>query len=129
MKKLLKISCGLGLLLASAACTVVTPPPVYHRMPYPTPGQIQTNNQQVQQVQDAPIVTNVAPPPVYEEVITVAPAPGYIWIGGAWFWEGGRHIWHPGYWSAPRVGFYWVPHRWEHVGVSWNFRVGHWGRH
>jgi len=26
------------------------------------------------------------------EVVGVAPTPGYIWIGGAWFWEGGRHV-------------------------------------
>ena len=39
-------------------------------------------------------VTEVAPPAPQYEVVGVAPAPGYIWIGGAWFWEGGRYGWH-----------------------------------
>ena len=34
-------------------------------------------------------VTDVAPPAPQYEVVGVAPSPGYIWIGGAWFWEGG----------------------------------------
>src|SRR4029077_6672436 len=36
-------------------------------------------------------VVAVAPPPPREEFIGVAPAPGYIWIGGYWGWTGGRH--------------------------------------
>src|SRR5580658_9370343 len=57
-------------------------------------------------------VSDVAPPPPQEEVIGVAPSPGYFWIGGVWFWEGGQHVWHPGRWQAPRAGYRWVPHHW-----------------
>ncbi len=48
----------------------------------------------------APVVVYDAPPPppAEVEVVPVAPYPGMIWIGGAWFrgprgWE-----WHRGYW-------------------------------
>jgi hypothetical protein len=47
------------------------------------------------------VVAYDAPPPVRYEVVGVAPAPGYFWVGGAWFREGGRYAWHPGYWQAP----------------------------
>lgn len=54
-------------------------------------------------------VVMTAPPVPQAEVIGVAPAPGYIWIGGFWNWVGGRHVWVQGHWSAPRPGFYWEP--------------------
>src|SRR5438132_11386320 len=55
-------------------------------------------------------VTEVAPPAPEYEVVGVAPAPGYIWIGGAWFWEGGSDDWHSCRWDAPRPVFRWVTH-------------------
>ena len=79
----------------------------------------------------APFVGEVVatPPPVPQaEVIGVAPAPGYIWIGGFWNWVGGRHVWVPGRWEAPRPGYYWEPHAWVHVGNGWHLREGHWAR-
>lgn len=33
-----------------------------------------------------PVVAYEAPPPVRFEVVGVAPAPGYFWVNGAWFW-------------------------------------------
>jgi len=76
----------------------------------------------------APIITDVAPPaPQYEEV-GIAPAPGYFWISGVWIWEGGRHVWHPGHWSAPRDGYTWVPHQWHRAGNQWRMDGGHWQR-
>jgi hypothetical protein len=79
-------------------------------------------------VYDDVAVVDTAPPPPREELIGVAPYPGYFWISGVWFWEGGRHAWHPGYWEAPRPGYRWVPHRWERVGNSWHLRSGGWRR-
>jgi len=67
-----------------------------------------------------------APPPPRYEVIGVAPAPGYFWIGGAWFFEGGRYQWHPGRWSAPRPGYSWVAHSWTHEGNAWHMHPGRW---
>ena len=63
------------------------------------------------------VVTSEPPPPVVETV-TLAPEPGVVWIGGAWFWEG-RWIWHAGHWGRP-------PHRgavW--VGPRHVYRGGH----
>jgi len=71
----------------------------------------------------------VAPPPVREEIIGVAPAPDYIWIGGYWGWNGNRHEWVQGHWSAPRSGYRWVPHRWEQEGSRWHLHEGHWEQH
>ena len=80
-------------------------------------------------VYDDVAVTEVGPPPPQQEVYGVAPGPGYFWIGGIWFWEGGRHVWHPGHWEAPRAGYRWVPHHWDHVGNAWHLRGGRWERH
>lgn len=71
----------------------------------------------------------VAPPPPQPEVIGVAPAPGYFWIGGYWGWEGGRHVWLAGHWEPGRPGYYWVPHRWVPArGGGWRLAAGHWAR-
>ncbi len=73
-------------------------------------------------------VVGVAPPPQQREVVGVAPAYGYIWIGGFWNWVGGRHVWAGGRWEAPRPGYRWAPHRWEPVANGWRQRPGHWER-
>jgi len=101
-----------------SAC-VVAPRPVYHPQPVYAP----------QPYPAGAVIIQNEPPAPYAEVIGVPPTPGYIWIGGAWFWEGGRHVWHGGYWSAPRSGHYWVGHHWERVGNGWHFREGHWEPH
>ncbi|MBY0574270.1 MAG: YXWGXW repeat-containing protein [Undibacterium sp.] len=123
MKNFCKITVGVVSLMLLNACIVVRSPPVYYRTAVDTPATLQT-----EPGQQNTVVANVAPPMPPDEVIGVAPVAGYVWLGGAWFWEGGRHVWHHGYWAEPRVGFLWVPHRWEHVGASWHFRAGHWGR-
>ena len=73
-------------------------------------------------------VVVTAPPAPQVEVMGVAPAPGYIWLGGYWNWVGGRHVWVQGHWEAPRPGYYWEPHVWVHVGNGWHLREGHWAR-
>ncbi len=73
-------------------------------------------------------VVMVAPPPPREEVIGVAPSPGFVWIPGYWSWVGGRHEWVPGYWHAPRPGYHWVAHAWVRQGDGWRIRPGHWER-
>ena len=70
----------------------------------------------------------VAPPPPREEVIGVAPAPGYVWIGGYWRWSGVAHVWVPGHWVVGRPGYVWVPHRWVRYGGGWRLAEGHWER-
>lgn len=70
----------------------------------------------------------VAPPPMHAEVITVAPGPAYIWIGGFWNWVGHRHAWVGGRWEQQRPGHHWVPHQWHRDGPGWRAAPGHWRR-
>ena len=93
------------LMLVLAGC-VVTPPHAYYVGP----------------------TIAVAPPPPQAEIVGVAPAPGYVWIGGFWNWVGGRHVWVGGHWEEPRAGYHWVPHRWDRDGNGWRMREGHWER-
>lgn len=73
-------------------------------------------------------VVMVAPPPRREELIGVAPAPGYVWLDGYWGWVGNRHEWVPGHWAEPRPGSHWVAHQWVRQGDGWRLRPGHWER-
>jgi hypothetical protein len=73
-------------------------------------------------------VVMVAPPPLREEVIGVAPEPGYVWIAGYWSWVGGRHEWVEGHWARGRPGYHWVRHVWVRQGDGWRMHEGHWER-
>jgi hypothetical protein len=73
-------------------------------------------------------VVVVAPPAPVVETIGVAPAPGYVWLGGYWDWVGGRHVWVPGRWAPPRPGYHWVPHGWVHGPEGYRLHPGHWAR-
>ena len=55
---------------------------------------------QIPSAETAGVVGQASPPPVTEQII-VAPAPEYVWVGGAWVWFGDRWVWHPGYWHRP----------------------------
>jgi hypothetical protein len=46
-------------------------------------------------------VVGAAPPAPLPEIVVVAPAPDYFWVGGAWLWFGDRWLWRPGYWHRP----------------------------
>lgn len=70
----------------------------------------------------------IAPPAPIVETYGVAPAPGYIWMGGYWNWVGGRHVWVGGHWAAPRPGYRWEAHRWEHGPDGWHLHEGRWVR-
>ena len=70
----------------------------------------------------------VAPPAPRVEVVGVAPAPGYFWVGGYWGWSGNRHVWVPGRWAAPRAGHVWVAQHWVHESGGWRSVNGHWAR-
>ena len=70
----------------------------------------------------------VEPPPPPVEVVTVAPGPGWFWIGGYWNWVGGRHVWIGGRWESRRPGYGWAPHRWHREGPGWRPEPGHWER-
>ena len=41
------------------------------------------------------------PPAPLPEVRSAAPAPGMVWVAGAWHWNGVRYVWIPGRWESP----------------------------
>jgi hypothetical protein len=49
------------------------------------------------------------PPPERAYRVPPPPGPGYEWIEGYQYPEGGRYKWHDGYWTRPPYqGAYWV---------------------
>ena len=75
------------------------------------------------------VVVDQPPPPAPVEVVTVAPAPGLVWVGGYWGWYGGHYTWVSGGWhQPPRAGAVWVGGTWArrpaggHVWVSGRWR-------
>ena len=115
----------LGLWIATAAaplaawglsgCVVAPlPPPGYPTVVEPGPGPV--------------VVAPQGPPPLVVEPVVVAPAPGYIWIGGYWSWSGGRASRRAGHWAAPRPGYHWVPRQWSQGPGGWHQHGGHWAR-
>jgi hypothetical protein len=105
----------MGGILAAASCAVEVGPPV-HEVVYEsgTTGD--------------PVYVNEAPPAPREDVVIgVAPAPGYVWIGGYWARRPSGWVWINGRWSSPpRPGVVWVPGRWEHHPRGHVWISGHW---
>jgi len=51
------------------------------------------------------------------------PGPDYVWVEGYNYPEGGRYVWHDGYWTRPPYeGAYWV----EPYHVNGQYFAGHW---
>jgi hypothetical protein len=51
------------------------------------------------------------PPSPLVEVVPPSPGVGFIWIGGAWVWNG-SWVWESGHWDRPpHPGAIWIPHR------------------
>lgn len=73
-------------------------------------------------------VVMTAPPPPQQEYMGVAPAVGYVWLGGYWGWTGRSHVWVGGHWEAPHIGHRWLPPVWLPFRGGWHLRPGHWGR-
>jgi hypothetical protein len=68
---------------------------------------------------------DVAPPPARVEH---APSPraGYVWVPGAWDYNGHKHVWVKGHWVRERHGHHWVEDRWVQNGDRWHHDRGHW---
>jgi WXXGXW repeat (2 copies) len=86
------IGVGIGVPVAPSYYVAPAPVPAYYGPPAP-----------------AYVAPAYVPPPAY-----LAPAPGYSWISGYWYFSGGRRLWRPGYWAAPRVHVY--------AGHGWRYR-------
>ena len=68
-----------------------------------------------------------APPVAYNEAISVAPGPGYVWIGGYHGWNSRDYVWNRGYWSLPARGYTrWNPGYWHRDGRGHYWVAGHW---
>ncbi len=74
----------------------------------------------------ATVYVTTPPPPPRVEVIAVTPGPGYVWIGGAWYWDN-RWSWRSGYWARPpRFGAVWVGPRYVYHGGRRMWYGGYW---
>ncbi len=106
---LLAVSAALTL----SACVIVPASPYDHGGPYAS--------------ESGPVV-DAPPPQAQYEVIPAAPGIGYVWIGGYWAWQWGRHVWIGGRWAAPPGGHAWVPGYWGREYRGWRWHGGYWGR-
>ena len=71
-------------------------------------------------------VIQQAPPPAPVETVVVAPAPGYVWVGGEWTWNG-RWFWNAGHWMFPPAPHaFWIGGRAWNDGRGWHSQRGHW---
>jgi hypothetical protein len=69
------------------------------------------------------------PPPAdqVDTVVGVAPAPGFVWVGGFYGWGGGRWVWHAGYWGRPpHPGAVWVHPYYAYRGGRHYYVRGYW---
>lgn len=71
--------------------------------------------------------TTQAPPPLQHETHGAPPGAGEVWVPGFWGWNGARHVWNGGHWSAPpQPGLAWEEPKWENKGGNWRFEEGRW---
>lgn len=49
----------------------------------------------------SPGVSERNPPPPLPEIQSAAPAPGMVWVPGAWHDDGSQYVWIPGRWESP----------------------------
>jgi hypothetical protein len=76
---------------------------------------------------DPRLVVAAEPPPLLIEARPEAPAHDAVWIPGYWHWNGARHVWVSGTWSAPRPGWEWTAPQWQRRSDGhWQFLPGHW---
>ncbi|HEX3797484.1 MAG TPA: hypothetical protein VH413_02190 [Verrucomicrobiae bacterium] len=72
------------------------------------------------------VVVPAAPPPPVVESVTITPAPGYVWVAGAYSWEG-RWVWEPGHWAhPPRPGAVWIIGGYAYRGGRHVWVRGYW---
>jgi hypothetical protein len=121
----MKKSASLSLILLGTASTlVVTGCVVHEHVSYVGPGP--ATAVVAQEPVGAEVVVTEAPPPPVTEVVTLAPAPGFVWIGGCWVWRG-HWVWERGHWARPpHRGAVWVPHRYMYRNGVHVFVRGGW---
>jgi hypothetical protein len=75
----------------------------------------------------AQVIIKIAPPAPRVEAMP-APRVGYVWIPGAWDWDGRRYVWRTGRWEHGRAGHHWREDRWEQRNGGWVRVRGGWDR-
>src|ERR1051326_2690888 len=77
-------------------------------------------------VQPAEVVVTAPPPPPPTEVVIPSPGPAYVWVPGAWEWQG-RWVWTGGHWILrPHPHAVWVGPRVVVRGRSHVWIRGYW---
>jgi hypothetical protein len=72
------------------------------------------------------VVVSQAPPPLRQEVLTMAPSPAHLWVPGYWTWNNGWQ-WVSGRWEQPpQQRTTWMPGQWVQQGPNWVWHPGHW---
>ncbi len=72
------------------------------------------------------VIVTQAPPPPRTEVIVVRPGPAYVWVPGAWVWQG-RWVWEGGHWAQPpRPNGVWVAPHYVYRGGTHVYVHGGW---
>lgn len=108
------------LITALAAAAISTPALVAPAMFTPAAAEVDLN-----------VVIGTPPPPVRYEVVP-APRAGYVWAPGHWRWDGHQHVWSAGVWVPERVGYRYVPDRWERYMDNgherWRYHTARWDR-
>jgi len=55
------------------------------------------------------------------------PGQGYVWVPGAWTWNGSQHVWGAGRWETPpRPRARWMSPQWRRHGRQWQAVPGRW---
>ncbi len=68
-----------------------------------------------------------APPAIRHEHRPPRPASDYVWIPGAWDWQGSDWVWLDGRWERPGYAHArWVAPRYRREGDIWRYEPGHW---
>ena len=73
-------------------------------------------------------IAPVPMPPAPVEVVPVAPAPaGYVWVPGAYAWNGAGYVWAPAHYVLPPwPGGVWLAGGWYRGPHGWAWRRGYW---
>lgn len=72
-------------------------------------------------------ITSGRPPAPRRERRIARPGPDYVWVNGAWDWDGGHWRWVNGRWDRPAVAHgYWIPARYVRTSRGTIYEPGHW---
>jgi hypothetical protein len=92
-------------------------------------GQTDGNDQHAADGDDQTVYTDNAPPVLQTDDQPECPADGYLWQPGYWAYNpAGGYYWVNGTWVAPpQEGLLWTPPYWGFEGGRYLFHAGYWG--